>query len=415
MENMTDDRHYTDYCARRLLDCVLDGSDIHQILSVGYELLQNPICLFDNHFKYISYTKNAKVDVPLWDNMEKHGFISLELLNLMKEERLFERDVRQKSPFICEKGIFRYERIVSHIELNNSKIATMIVWGSQRSFKPVDLKVAELLQKVLSRIFEKNLSPTLSKGAAYELFLKDLLEGRLASEEIIDEKLKTLNWTLKERLHLLTVDMGEYDSSYMTQEFLRNSIEENLPGSRAMVYNTYIVVIISRDGRQPPLKDDLQKISDFFRQQKILGGLSLGFSHLKDIRNRFGQSLAAIRLGSVFTGGYGIFDYQEYVLFDMLDFQKQHGRLLPLCRAELMELARYDSEKKSDYMDTLYQFLINERNIVKTAETLHTHRSTLVYRLKKIQEIIKADLDDPEVRLQLLLSFKVLELMKRGM
>ena len=38
------------------------------------------------------------------------------------------------------------------------------------------------------------------------------------------------------------------------------------------------------------------------------------------------------------------------------------------------------------------------------------HRNSVIYRLNKIQEILGLDLDDPDVRLRLLISFKILEL-----
>ena len=38
------------------------------------------------------------------------------------------------------------------------------------------------------------------------------------------------------------------------------------------------------------------------------------------------------------------------------------------------------------------------------------HRNSVIYRLGKIQEILGFDLNDPDVRLRVLISFKILEL-----
>ena len=50
-----------------------------------------------------------------------------------------------------------------------------------------------------------------------------------------------------------------------------------------------------------------------------------------------------------------------------------------------------------------------ERDIPGTSQALIIHRTTLLYRLKKIRSIIGLNLDDPETRLYLLLSLKMLE------
>ena len=76
---------------------------------------------------------------------------------------------------------------------------------------------------------------------------------------------------------------------------------------------------------------------------------------------------------------------------------------------KLTELIQYDRQNGTQYYETLLAYLIAERNIPKTAEALIIHRTTLTYRLKKISELIKVNLDDPNQRQYLLLSFFILE------
>ncbi len=69
----------------------------------------------------------------------------------------------------------------------------------------------------------------------------------------------------------------------------------------------------------------------------------------------------------------------------------------------------YDREKNTQYFPTLRAFLLNERDISRTSKAMIIHRTTLVYRLKKIQSMTSINLDDPEERLYLLLSLRLLE------
>ena len=75
----------------------------------------------------------------------------------------------------------------------------------------------------------------------------------------------------------------------------------------------------------------------------------------------------------------------------------------------LDDLRRFDKENDTQYYETLRSYLRNERNITKTADELIIHRTTLTYRLKKIDELTKMNLDDDRRRLYTLLSFYFLE------
>ena len=72
-------------------------------------------------------------------------------------------------------------------------------------------------------------------------------------------------------------------------------------------------------------------------------------------------------------------------------------------------MRRHDSQSGTEYYKTLRQYLLQERNIPRTAEALIIHRTTLTYRLQKISQLVHMDLEDPEKRLYLLLSFYLQE------
>ena len=71
-------------------------------------------------------------------------------------------------------------------------------------------------------------------------------------------------------------------------------------------------------------------------------------------------------------------------------------------------LIRYDQENGTQYFQTLREYLLNERDIPKTSEKLIIHRTTLLYRLKKIQSLVSVNLEDPWQRLYLMLSLWIL-------
>jgi sugar diacid utilization regulator len=69
----------------------------------------------------------------------------------------------------------------------------------------------------------------------------------------------------------------------------------------------------------------------------------------------------------------------------------------------------YD-EKQADLFHTLEAYLDSGGNGVATAEALHIHRSTLNYRLTRIEQVCEVELQSPGVRMDLQVALKLLQL-----
>ena len=78
----------------------------------------------------------------------------------------------------------------------------------------------------------------------------------------------------------------------------------------------------------------------------------------------------------------------------------------------LRELDNYDRVYKTQYLSILDAFLRNEDNYTNAARELHMHRNNVIYHVKRMCELFHFHLDDPELRLQLSISFKVFRLLQ---
>ena len=76
----------------------------------------------------------------------------------------------------------------------------------------------------------------------------------------------------------------------------------------------------------------------------------------------------------------------------------------------LYPLLKYSEEKNADLFHTLRIYLQNHGNISQTANKLFIHRSTLLYRLEKIESLLGVDLNDPDHRFNLMLAARLYDL-----
>ena len=85
------------------------------------------------------------------------------------------------------------------------------------------------------------------------------------------------------------------------------------------------------------------------------------------------------------------------------------GEQLRLFALRLLQpLLDYDERHGASLVSTLTAYLDAGGSPTATARTLNLHINSLYYRLQRLRELGKFDLDDPEVRFELQLALRVL-------
>jgi PucR family transcriptional regulator, proline-responsive transcriptional activator len=102
-------------------------------------------------------------------------------------------------------------------------------------------------------------------------------------------------------------------------------------------------------------------------------------------------------------------NFDDLGLFQVLFCTSDPGVLQKIVKQHLSLLQQYDENHESDYMNTLRTFLLSDCNILETADRMHTHRNTIVYRIKKIKEILNTELNHSAVKFDLLMAFTIKE------
>ena len=76
----------------------------------------------------------------------------------------------------------------------------------------------------------------------------------------------------------------------------------------------------------------------------------------------------------------------------------------------LAPLLQYSEGKSMDLFQTLRVYLEHNGSIKETAEELYIHRSSLLYRLEKIVDLLDIDINDSESRFNLMIAYKLYDL-----
>jgi purine catabolism regulator len=88
-----------------------------------------------------------------------------------------------------------------------------------------------------------------------------------------------------------------------------------------------------------------------------------------------------------------------------------HSELESYCEEVLGKLDEHDTKTGGELLKTLEALFRYNGNLSKTAEQLSLHRNSLLYRLRRVEEISGYNLEDPEIRLSLQVALKARQLL----
>lgn len=125
------------------------------------------------------------------------------------------------------------------------------------------------------------------------------------------------------------------------------------------------------------------------------------------------QAEGALRLAGCGPVGSTLYHEQLGTLRFLLNWPNQF-ELVSLVKTRLGPLTEHDRERQTDLLQTLRVYLDEGGNRRRTAERCHVHQSTIKYRLRRIRELLECDLADADVRFDLMLALKVLDLLSVG-
>ncbi|MGG1598250.1 helix-turn-helix domain-containing protein [Paenibacillus naphthalenovorans] len=105
----------------------------------------------------------------------------------------------------------------------------------------------------------------------------------------------------------------------------------------------------------------------------------------------------------------GVALFEELESYTMLHQINDMSSIRLFVKKKLSPLLHFDGNG-ADLFHTLRVYLERNGNIKETSDALFIHRSTLLYRLDKIRDLLQIDLNDSDQRFNLMLAYKLFDL-----
>ena len=195
------------------------------------------------------------------------------------------------------------------------------------------------------------------------------------------------------------IDLETCHSAYMGKRHLKEELEAQIPDSHPFLYKGDVFLFLHREGDG----DIFSELAEEF-QLKIL--ISAPIDDLFTLPQLYRTARETLELmKDARFHGEAVCSAQQLRTPLLLKNLEGRGDLVS---PELRRLAVHDREKGTQYCETLYHYLTCCHSLIKTSNALYTHRNTVLYRIRRLQEDFLIPLEDPSQHADLLLGVSLI-------
>ncbi|HEY8692021.1 MAG TPA: helix-turn-helix domain-containing protein [Chloroflexota bacterium] len=241
-------------------------------------------------------------------------------------------------------------------------------------------------------------------------FVRDVLRGSYANEASALARATHLEWDLEAQHGVAALDVAASEGAATA---LRSAISRR--GVRPLVAAwdrgaAFIYPLpkeTSADDWRAAVEHIRVEVAGQLGLRSVSAGVGRAHSGLKGVQRSYGEADQALRAGQRLFGAGQTVAFAELGAYRLLAQLHGTAELRSFQQETLGELIDYDEKSGRQLLPTLEAFFTSNGNLSKTAEMLFVHRNTLMYRLKRIEELTGVTLDDPETRFDLQLALKM--------
>lgn len=389
-----------------LLEFLAFEDGLQPAIDHSYNVFMNPVYVFDTNYNLVAAT---------WEQIEKLGITDNVILNKRfasddfkmanRENNIHSRVLKSEIPIRAFNPDLGYEQMYCAINTKKN-LGHIVVSAVNKPFEPIDTEFMLILKKFVDQQMKKDTFIRNAKGFNYEYFLRDLLDEKITAASGGSDHMKYTGSTFSGNMYCMVIETAR-SSNALNVNHIRNITESRFPYSKTLVYNGQIITILSFQDNHFLPDEYLKEGQKICEDNGMYAGISNCFQNILDLKEYYAQALRAIEFGTKDDSTPSLYRYEDHYLEHVtgLFLQKESARTF--CHPKMAYLLDYDKEHNSALSYTLYMYLVHERNLAAAAEAMEMHRTSLVYRFKKINSLIGEDFDDYKERLYLILSYEM--------
>lgn len=283
------------------LDKIKNGHGVQCILDKIYEIMGNPILVFDMEYRLIASSTCPVDDDPIWREFIEHGKLSDETIEFFKNESFID-SVADCTQFdevtYLSSDKLKYDRIFG--QLHNSDrlpVADLIMMACVHPFEE---DTQELIKTVCNIISEE-----LSQDEYYQDYgqiyqdniIKLLIEAAIDDKGVYTGHVSNIERGLKANIFIAVVDITQARYASTELEYFRDLFKWAKPDYKYSIYGNHILILMSSASAKLSIKKDLNELNKLCTQENIYVGISSCFENPFELHRYYDEAMDALHHG----------------------------------------------------------------------------------------------------------------------
>lgn len=399
--------------ATSLQQAVLDGAGIDALAQLASDCFANPLAIVDNSGYCLAWSGSIPENYrnPLWDAILGRGYAYDSDFATKYDERWSEAYTRKDAYInVLPNESPPYQTLIKNIFVGQERKGNIGMTDARSHFSDGQCRLIEYFaDEILSRHFARNPENNIENDRRDCFLANSISESPLQNKELA-EMLGNYGIDDSRSLRLLVLaDRKQEKMSLLQVEYFLARLREQRRIGEMLTSDPRRIVILS------PWLADLDELNTRAEEYKklldganIAIGASVAFRGHRYICHHFEQACIALDYGLKLHPKGRLHNYLDFSVAHMIDEYRSRHNAQVFCHPMVKLLHEYDVKNKTEYLNTLEELCKHAGNQVNAAEALHIHRNSLVYRTKKILDILGVDELPKDATLHVMLSCQMM-------
>ena len=381
--------------AETLLEQFFAQDDLGKLTVSTGELLGCPLLVLDDTFHVAAHYLPLGFSDALFETAVRRGEISYEAGAIISENAMLTAGWADYVQLADSPYRRRFAPLVSA----GVRLGCLICVDTDGHLEKIPPQTWELVEHILSKQMFVEASHQDKLFETAEDILMHLLDGGFSSAAHFQLQASGTYLADFHPRAFALIDLETYHSAYMGKRHLKEELEAQIPDSHPFLYKGDVFLFLHREGDG----DIFSELAEEF-QLKIL--ISAPIDDLFILPQLYRTAREALELmKDARFHGESVCSAQQLRTPLLLKNLEGRGDLVS---PELRRLAVHDREKGTQYCETLYHYLTCCHSLIKTSNALYTHRNTVLYRIRRLQEDFAIPLEEPSQHADLLLGVSLI-------
>lgn len=381
--------------AETLLEQFFAQDDLGKLTVSTGELLGCPLLVLDDTFHVAAHYLPLGFSDALFETAVRRGEISYEAGAIISENAMLTAGWADYVQLADSPYRRRFAPLVSA----GVRLGCLICVDTDGHLEKIPPQTWELVEHILSKQMFVEASHQDKLFETAEDILMHLLDGGFSSAAHFQLQASGTYLADFHPRAFALIDLETYHSAYMGKRHLKEELEAQIPDSHPFLYKGDVFLFLHREGDGGIFSELAEEF-----QLKIL--ISAPIDDLFILPQLYRTAREALELmKDARFHGESVCSAQQLRTPLLLKNLEGRGDLVS---PELRRLAVHDREKGTQYCETLYHYLTCCHSLIKTSNALYTHRNTVLYRIRRLQEDFAIPLEEPSQHADLLLGVSLI-------